>query len=140
MVNDKVAASRNERRVGKKDKPKMSISYNVSSVSYPMSKPGVIWGAGESYSSSSAPSIVSTIASTTSTLGSKAAGDPIEQPLSWSVYVDDTEKAPHAGEICAELIREYKADLALELELAWHDDITLEDVLELLEGEPDDEH
>lgn len=133
MVNDKVAASRNERRVGKKDKPKVSVSYSASSVSYPVSKPGVIWSAGESYSS--APSIISTITSTTSTLGHKAAGDPIEQPLSWSVCVDDTEKAPHAGEICAELIREYKADLALELELAWHDGITLEDVLELLEGE-----
>lgn len=119
--------------MGKKDKPKVSVSYSSSSVSYPVGKPGVIWGAGESRVST--PSIVSTI---TSTLGHAAPGDPIESPLRWSAYVDETEQRPHAAEICAELIREHKADLALELELAWHDGITLEDVLELLEGDADD--
>lgn len=119
--------------MGKKDKPKTSVSYSSSSVSYPVGKPSVVWSAGESHSST--PSIVSTI---TSTLGHAVPGDPIKSPLYWSAYVDETEQRPHASEICAELIREYKADLALELELAWHDGITLEDVLELLEGDADD--
>lgn len=120
--------------MGKKDKPvNYSVTYPstvLSSTVYTAGGAHIVAGGGGS----------ATYPSTVTTTSSTIAADSLHKNgLYWSAYVDDTEKAPHAGEICAELIREYKADLALELELAWHDGITLEDVLELLEGETDDE-
>lgn len=119
--------------MGKKDKP---VSYSVtypstvlSSTVYTAGGAHVVAGGG------GAATYPSTVTTTSSTI---AADSLPKSGLYWSAYVDDTETAPHAGEICTELLREYKADLALELELAWHDGITLEDVLELLEGDVDD--